>query len=132
MANIRWFVLIEMATGRRHDIASIDMDDPDTALDEATGKPYSLSGKRGISHPAHSAELGYEAVEVPFNPQIAPPDDPDGRYEVDAAAYLSGDKGQSVKAVSGTENRRRRLLRLREQVSALESDMAARNEPRPR
>lgn len=156
MANVKWFVIVDVATGAERSRASIDLDDPDTAIDRKTGLPYSKSGLKGISHPdvtarkaryerkgasaeikaipaaerpAWIAENGgpFEAIEVPFDPARPPVDDPDGYYEVDAEAYLAGNR-DCLRLVSGATIRARRLEDLRREQAELEADMAARGE----
>lgn len=148
MSNVKWFAIYDKATGYLHTTASIDLDDPDTAIDEATGRPYSLSGMRGISHPGVTAgtheyrknlaagavevkerrggpvDRGFEVMELAKDPRLAPDGDPDGMQEWDEATH-------EMREVSGAVMRAKRLESVRAQEVALEADMTARGESVP-
>lgn len=148
MSDVHWFAIYEKATGRLHTTASIDLDDPDTAIDQATGRPYSLSGMRGISHPGVTAgtheyrkdlaaggvkiaerrggpiDRGFEVVELAKDPSLKPVGDPDGWQEWDETQHVMVER-------SGADRRQRMLQSIREQEIALEADMVTRGEAVP-
>lgn len=160
MSNIKWFVIVNTATGEPRSWASIDLDDPDTEIDVSSGLPYSKSGLKGISHPEVSARRSryartgrnalieaipdderdtwiaehggpFEAVEIPFDPTQPPAGDKDGHFDVDRQVFLAGDKANCVKLVSGEGRRAKTLIGLREAAAKLEADMITRGESLP-
>lgn len=131
MADIRYYTLYDAATGAEYaKRVTVDLDDADTAIDEATGQPFSRSGLRGIAAPAVLASKGLVAVEAQdeggrkIDPQERPDSDPDGAWELDAVSHR-------FKVRSGAEWRRRQLEGLREREAALEADMTLRGETVP-
>lgn len=148
MSDVHWFAIYEKATGRLHTTASIDLDDPDTAIDEVTGRPYSLSGMRGISHPGVTAgtheyrkdlaaggvkiaerrggpiDRGFEVVELAKDPSLKPVGDPDGRQEWDEAQHVMVER-------SGATRRLREHDSLMRRLDDLEDDMRNRGEDPP-
>ena len=134
MADVRWYAIVD-ADGNLVSQASIDLDDPDTAIDPGTGMPYSRSNEQSPLHgriaaPFRLAEKVLSIAEAvdetgrSVNPQTTPPDDPEGRYEFDPTA-------RRFRAVSGAVLRVKRLEVLRDQEAALESEMRSRGESIP-
>lgn len=157
MANVKWYAIYEKATGRLHSTASIDLDDPDTAIDEETGRPYSKSGLRGISHPAVTAgtheyrkdmgikpdsedELRFPEMEMKVAPRRGGPIDrgfevvelaidPRLAPDDDPDGRQEWDEAKrAMVVVAGSVMRLRRLSSLRAQEDRLLADMARRGE----
>lgn len=129
--DVHYYTLYVAATGLEYaQRVTVDLDDPDTAIDEATGQPYSLSGLRGIAHPDVLAEKGLVAIEAEddggnkIDPQEPPNSDPDGSWEIDPVSHR-------FKVRSGAESRRRELAAIRQREATLEADMTARGETVP-
>lgn len=159
--DIRWFAIYDKATGQLYTQASVDLDDEDTAIDEKTGLPYSLSGLRGIAHPdvmagthEYRKDLGVkeDADALVRSPEhqrkIAPRKTPlEGRGPLEAVELAfnpqtppDGDPdgarewdaaARQFVDRSGAVLRMRRLTALRGQERALEAAMVERGETLP-
>jgi hypothetical protein len=117
MADVKWYAIYEKATGRLHTTASIDLDDPDTAVDPVTQRPYSLSGMRGIAHPDEITTQDFEAIELAFSPQAEPLGMQGGRYEWDETR-------REFVARDGRELKVQELTNLEQRVTELKAELA--------